>query len=79
VDSEQLVELDLAGAPFHVDASQPDDRVSQVTNLRLLEAKHLPGLPQRGGRLGHLLVAPIDRAFDRGRAGGLSTFSCDIA
>ena len=46
-----------------MDVPQPDDRVVEITNLCLFETKYIPGLPQRGHRLGNLLVAPIRSAF----------------
>src|SRR6185312_6144935 len=47
VDRELLVKVDVAGASSHLDATKPKNRIAKITDLALLQAKHVPGLPYR--------------------------------
>jgi hypothetical protein len=70
VNGELLVEGDLAGASSHLDPTEPENRIAEVTDLGFLELKQVPGLPYRSETAGHLVMAPVDRSLHRRRPGG---------
>ena len=70
VKGELLVEGDLAAASSHLDPTEPENRIAEVTDLGFLELKQVPGLPYRSETAGHLVMAPVDRSLHRRRPGG---------
>ena len=69
VNGELLVEGDLTGASSHLDPTEPENRIAEVTDLGFLELKQVPGPPYRSETAGHLVMAP---RFATGRG-----YSCD--
>ena len=67
VVGELLVEFKLACAALHVDVPQPENGLSEVAHRGLLEAKHVPYFPERGGRFSDFVAAAVDGVLDRGR------------
>jgi len=57
VNGEVVLKLDVAGPSPRVNPTEPEERVPEVANFALFEAKFLPGLPDDSERLADLLAA----------------------
>ena len=64
------VKVNVAGASSHLDATKPENRIAKITELALLEVKHVPGLPYRSETAGHFVMASVDDALHGRRTGG---------